>query len=327
MNRFIKLGVVFVCLSVLLNACAGLEHLSHKDTKNDLNSIPVYVDGGLADRFVGKSLDDVFGGFAKESAYGKKKRGNQTDFRALFDEFNNAEVKLGTEAGNQELRTQLAALRKSDVTDRAIAPPLKGIAGLSTSVLLRILASEGDERFVTTGKIRDYVFLDETKEGHLSVDITIESYRRGVVYEREFLHWDLVVKPNGFEVHKREGDPNDPEERKNPFPEIPGSAGAFPEESLDPKHERSIWARGLDHKLFAKGEDAIKVVNVYRQINEGAIVRLSDDHPFYHTTEASCIDLLTRGYPPKNATELFAADNDYCLGRCDHPAVINTGGD
>ncbi len=107
---------------------------------------------------------------------------------------------------------------------------------------------------------------------------------------------------------------------------------AFPPHAIDPEDPRSVWCRGLDHKLLAKGAD-VQIKNVFRKVECcnpgcdhpecGKLVRLSDTEKFYLSTEESCIDLMFKGYPP--ASEL-PPQVEYCLGRCENPPIINSGG-
>ena len=66
------------------------------------------------------------------------------------------------------------------------------------------------------------------------------------------------------------------------------------------------------------------VRNVYhRKLTEPNLVRIADTEWPYQVTPASCIDLFTQGPPPATFGELAA--NDYCLGRCAHPPIVNSG--
>ncbi|MGI9437906.1 MAG: hypothetical protein ACR2Q4_24250, partial [Geminicoccaceae bacterium] len=176
------------------------------------------------------------------------------------------------------------------------------------------------------GKIRDYVFVDETKSGHLAVELVQEEY----CTRQAFLdckpdrvttyHWDIEVPEYCYEVHERDdnGFPN------NPFPTLPDVS--FPPHALDPDDARSIWCRCLDYKLYAKGSK-IRILNVYKSVDGGDLIRLDESKPenagYYQSTESSCVDIMFKGYPP--ATQL-PPQIEYCLGRCVHPPVVNSGG-
>lgn len=43
----------------------------------------------------------------------------------------------------------------------------------------------------------------------------------------------------------------------------------------------------------------------------------------YTSTAESCIDLLSHPYPPEFE---LPPQKGYCLGRCEHPFIVNTGG-
>ena len=315
-----------IIFSVLIASCAEMNRKGEQIPANALKALPLSIQGeSLAEFRKNRSLDDI---------------GKDRDLTSLLDpllkefkspkKYEGQEIDLKTGEGRDELRRQIRRLRQKDARFSEIAAPLRGISGFVTAQLLSALDG-GDPN--AKGQVRDYVFLDETKEGHLSVDMTIDHYSDGVVYEREFVHWDIAIEPGGFETHKRQGNPNDPSDPHfpdNPYPHIPESELMFPDASLDPNHEFSMWVRGLNHKLYAKGELNIKVTDVYQKINNNSIVRLpsegDDPHPYYILDEKSCVDMMTKGYPPKDATELFAVDGDYCLGRCAMPFIINSGG-
>lgn len=196
----------------------------------------------------------------------------------------------------------------TDIPD-PLRPSLEGVSGLSTMLLLTDLLLGKPQKM--TGKIRDYVYLDGSKSGHLAVEVCINNAR--------FYHWDVVVGEGEFTAHPRSEDEQDYPD--NPFPDVDL---ALPAMAVDPDNPLSIWARNLTHKLHARGP-GIRVENVYyRDLADPDLVRLDDSHPFYTSTEESCVDLFTPGYPPATVGELIG--NDYCLGRCGHPAIINTGG-
>ena len=203
-----------------------------------------------------------------------------------------------------------------------------GIAGFSTTLLLKRLLFPNDEPVadqIVYGKIRDYTYVSETKSGHISVDMCID--RREFVPlgedRREFYHWDIEIPDDQFMVAEREPPsvPSDPATYGNPFPTI---NFPLPAEAVDPANPASIWRRGLDHKLHAEGREIIVRHVYHRQLSDPNLTRLPDNHHFYTSTDASCIDLFTEGPPPATFGELV--DNAYCLGRCEHPGVVNTGG-
>jgi hypothetical protein len=97
----------------------------------------------------------------------------------------------------------------------------------------------------------------------------------------------------------------------------------LPAFSRDPADPRSVWRRGLTHKLHSMGT-RIKIDNIYhRKLSEPNLERLPNGHGWYVSTGASCLDLFTQGRPPATFGELTA--HDYCLGRCMHPPIVNSG--
>jgi len=211
---------------------------------------------------------------------------------------------------------------------------LQGIGGLSTTLLLTKLLGIADK--VVYGKIRDYIFLEnpgKVGSGHISVDVCID--RREFVPLgqdwRQFFHWDVEIPPDIFKYVERTPprDPFDPNTYNDPFPGF-----SLPKEAVDPANPRSTWRRGLDHKLHAENPSpegpSILVRHIYyRGVGTPDLIRLPDAPPDkrdsrYNSTKESCIDLFTAGPPPATFGELV--ENAYCLGRCEQPAIFNTGG-
>jgi hypothetical protein len=239
---------------------------------------------------------------------------------------------LGIDMNIGELTALVRRIDQEPTQVVDVPEQLQGIGGFSTVLLLKKLLRSDDEPIadeVVYGKIRDYTFVEGTVEGtgsgHMSVDMCID--RREFVPlgedRREFYHWDIEILEDGFTVAERvdPSDPADPGQYNNPFPTL---NFPLPEQATDPANPGSIWRRGLDHKLHAKGE-SIRVRHIYhRRLTDPDLMRLPDGHHFYNSTPESCVDLFTEGPPPGTFGELV--DNDYCLGRCEHPNIVNTGG-
>ena len=213
---------------------------------------------------------------------------------------------------------------------RDLPEALQGLAGLPVLVLLQKLLpldvnAPPVADMAVSGKIRDYTFLNEEDAWHLSVDVCLDE--KGFVPlgedRREFYHWDVEIAAGASSVTPRTdpSPPSDPDAYGDPFP---GLDFEFPAAAIDPADPGSLWRRGLDHKLAATGT-GITVRNVYyRRLSEPDLTRLPDGHQFYTSTAASCVDLFTEGFPPATFGQLVNAG--YCLGRCEHPAIFNTGG-
>lgn len=238
-----------------------------------------------------------------------------------------ANIDIREEKGVEELRALLDRISNGTLVDlEAIPSEFYGIEGLSTIIALRTFAL--NEPVIMKGKIVDYGFAKDSEQfgsGHLAVQMTLGYYdAMDVLYKQEFLHWDVEIirdgSVDGYEVRERQGDAaSDPD---NPFP----NTVSFPPEATNPADLRSVWARGLDHKLFAKYND-IKIRNVYLKTRTVAsppdndFVRLDDNDYRYQATPSSCIDIMFAGYPPP--IEL-PPQIGYCLGRCDHPQIYNS---
>lgn len=207
------------------------------------------------------------------------------------------------------------ALTEGRLPGTPVPEALKGIGGFSARGLLR--AADG-QRQVITGKIRDYVYDDSNKSGHLAVDTRVEIFatRESFVMHKPDVtlryHWDIEIEPGAFEVQKHSGEDLDPfpGTEKHPVPV------EFTDATL-----KDIKKRGLIYKLFAKGEKIV-VRHIYQVFDDGSIERLPNKDPLYESTEESCIDIMFDRFPP--AIDL-PPQRGYCLGRCDQPQVVNTG--
>lgn len=222
----------------------------------------------------------------------------------------------------EKIRAWTTTLQSRDGNAADVHENLWGLAGFPGAQLLETyLASLSPtyEKRVVSGKIVDYVFDDAEKDGHLAVNTKVEyfntpaSYAAKVPDRVQRYHWDIDVLKDTYEVRMRQGDPSHPD---NPFP----GTVTFPKSATNPALESSIWFRGLDHKLWAKGT-GIVVRHVYEVLSDGSIERLPDTNAYYRRTDANCIDLMFKGYPP--AIDL-PEQKYYCLGRCDQPEVVNT---
>jgi hypothetical protein len=220
---------------------------------------------------------------------------------------------LGIQEDTQAL-TEI--LRRIDADPTSVLPSvpeaLQGISGFISAVVLKKLFLQVHP--VIYGKIRDYIFDERTKSGHLSVDVCID--------RNQFYHWDIEVLDGEYNVNQRIAeDPQDPNYPDNPFPSVDLS---LPAAATDPNDPNSVWRRNLDHKLHVMGS-RIEVRHIYyRGPTAPNLTRLDSRHHLYTSTGASCIDLFTEGYPPATVGQL--KQNDFCLGRCEHPAIVNTGG-
>ncbi len=178
-------------------------------------------------------------------------------------------------------------------------------------------AADG-QRQVITGKIRDYVYDDSTKGGHLAVDTRVEIFKTDesfVAHKPDVTlryHWDIEIQPGTFEVQPHSGNDLDP---------FPGTAKYPVPIQFTKATLKDIKKRGLKYKLFAKGEEIV-VRHIYQVFDDGSIERLPDTDPWYQSTEESCIDIMFDRFPP--AIDL-PPQRGYCLGRCDQPQVVNTG--
>ncbi len=246
-----------------------------------------------------------------------------------------AGLDLRNKTNRARLREILSDIYEGSTPKGETPPTFGGMCGFSTIVAIRDLMDvldRTDRPFRRVeGKIRDYVFhVDKREErpnnrvatghGHLAVEMRRvrlqRSYGGNITTVLETLHWDIEIIRNGFEVVTRNGSSNDVPDKGKIFP----ATITLPDFARNPDDPDSVWKRKLDHKLFAKGK-SIKVRHVYRQIDNGPLELLPDRHAFYKVTDCSCVDIMFKGFPP----ELKLPSQDgYCLGRCDHPLIVNS---
>ena len=91
--------------------------------------------------------------------------------------------------------------------------------------------------------------------------------------------------------------------------------------NMIPQEERDILIRDerqFNYKLHAQGR-RIYILTVFL---DNDLVDAED--PIYNSDRYSCIDIFFEYEPPANELpEQFG----YCMGRCDHPPILNTSGD
>lgn len=223
---------------------------------------------------------------------------------------------LGSDYSDERLAELLARAQEDDVRASGLPEALTGIPGFTVLQLLGAYLEPELERKVS-GKIRHYYFNKTRRSGYLEVDTVVDTLQDGRIIETDEYFWAIAVRPETFDVVLRcdinPDDPNGCDDNGNaPFLDTL----ALPDAALDETNKDGIWKRGLDHKLWAKGT-GIVVVGVIRN----GVLLSPDHHPLYVSNEDSCIDLMFAGYPP--VSEL-PPQPGYCLGRCEHPEVVNT---
>jgi hypothetical protein len=150
------------------------------------------------------------------------------------------------------------------------------------------------------GKIHKYYFNDDQKGGYLEVNTEVDTEVGGVTHTDKYF-WAIAVRPGTYRVVDR--DDSMPED---PFPDtVEFPMGAYAD----------IVDRHLDQKLFAEGTGIVVIA-----VKKNGVL-LPFWRPEYASTADSCIDMMFWGYPRESE---LPQQKYYCLGRCKHPAVINT---
>jgi hypothetical protein len=218
------------------------------------------------------------------------------------------DVLLGEESVRRFNDDELAALLEQAQSDETTAEELRaaldgrdalnGVAGFPVLQFLHAYVT-GEPQLVR-GKIRKYYFNDDEKGGYLEVDTEVDTVQGGSVVGTDKYFWAIAVRPGTYEVVEHSGD------RDNPFP---GTID-FEEPKLT-----DIEQRKLDAKLWAEGTGIVVIA-----VKKNGVL-LDTDGPLYESTDASCIDMMFWGYPPRSE---LPRQRSYCLGRCAHPLVVNT---
>lgn len=235
------------------------------------------------------------------------------------------------------LKLLITRMRNSNNNPAKQAPGFTGIGGALGHTVLDIAEEalkpanghydQSGKRVVVSmeGKITHYKFTpnaaDPTKgSGELTVITAVTSRvipngagnppPKTVGYK-----WEIEVLTDGFEVVGYDSsDPADP---------FPGTM-TFSESMVN-----RIESLGFQFKLWAKGEK-IQVNNIERDMNfdwdSPVWAPLPNAGPFkrlYESDSDSCIDMMFVEYPPEDFDDLNGPPW-YCLGRCEHPAIVNS---
>lgn len=142
----------FLILLVLIfsSSCSYFQKPPRQD---DLREFPQYISGLEVNKLRrGRSLEEIF------SRDAELRKEEKIIIDALKKEFLDADINLETEEGIQTVREQIKKVRSRDTVASEIRKPFQGIEGIVTASFFSIL--DGD-RVDITGKIRDYVYLDQ----------------------------------------------------------------------------------------------------------------------------------------------------------------------
>ncbi len=255
----------------------------------------------------------------------------------------------------QEFDQILALLRDPDTKRDQVPKGFRGLQGLSWMQAVWIKEFGGRARL--KGRLIDYAYDRVNRSGWLTFATRIDWYetRNAVGDEvdpqfrstsRDYFRWFIEILPDGFEIIKRidimpavEGGADRPVNPQlgaigtQPFPGMQLDTLA-----IDPADSRSVWQRGLTHKLLARGGNFIIRGVFHKQGNDGPLLRLPEEHPFYDRrtrdlkgeivgeTPARCLDIMFRGEPPESH---LPEQLGWCFGMCtkNNIAVINSNGD
>lgn len=224
-----------------------------------------------------------------------------------------------------ELRKFVNSLEDEEITyegalpEQALRRRLRGLGGFHSILALRTLTEcviEGKEQLLSVGqqrllgKIFLYSYNRYSSGGFIGFGanhiLTCKEGKRPI--ENNYIIHVAII-------------PYDQQGNQIGFREFRKKNGKFPEEIAqflpnDRDVQRRIKARGLNRKLYARGE-SIKVIAAFKDKK-----LLPKHHPIYHQDEDSCIDILFKDSIP---TYELPDQEDYCMGRCGSPPLVNTG--
>ncbi|MCE3248287.1 MAG: hypothetical protein K0R41_2112, partial [Geminicoccaceae bacterium] len=119
--------------------------------------------------------------------------------RDQAEEVLNGLLELDVVGQRAQLMDLLERIDRGVATQEEVPDALSGIGGFST--LLAVRAYLSDEAHRVQGKIRDYVYVDSDKSGHLAVDVLTEFFASAkdrdsgeLPIRTELLHWDIDVE-------------------------------------------------------------------------------------------------------------------------------------
>jgi hypothetical protein len=243
-------------------------------------------------------------------------------------------VSLADTENPERIQEWIDIIESPDGNAADVPASLRGIAGFSVVQVFRAyLASltEAPFNIKARGRIDDYVYDATEQAGHLAVTVRYEifetpaSHASGVPDLVKEYHWDFEVTED-YVVVPHSGDPKDP---------FPNTLEHLPLDRIAGKPNENPPLPPLVNKLWAKGK-GIVLRHVYEVLSPTSIVRLPDQppnnpHPYYVSTDESCLDMMWSGPVPAVKTEPWGPPA-YCLGRCGRGAnppleIVNTGGD
>lgn len=222
---------------------------------------------------------------------------------ALKDETSLRAALYGMGAYSYNLKSRISSVR--------FGPSARGLAGIQYWSFLRAAdhAHDGNNfrsrvEFETTGRLEAYHY-DKSGNGPSCMRVLMTT---------------TAKRPNGNMISiayrwtvfaELKVSPRDDSDQDNVFPEattLPISA------QIAGPRQYKMWAEG----------SMINVTRVERIVDGGSPVLLGRGHRFYRTNAESCIDMMFIEEPEETMPPGMIPPF-YCLGRCDHPPLINTG--
>lgn len=320
--------LAFISVTITLAACADHRkwHMHGADElpEEQLSESRFYINGNP----VPLSGEEII-----------KIRKNKNQLNKLIDDLINVE-ESAEQIPNRNIQLELVssifdnnrAMEKGfhrEKIDPRILKRVRGIGGFQTRILLHYFLScsfdelKALEELKVVGKIKKWIYDQEAERvnfeynGKIKIDKDAEKGSGFVFWQAEAQDCNGIIHDYKFHIAVD----SSYELWKNLIDKGPKMKFGEPVDSMIPQEERDrniVDDRRFDYKLHATGTN-IHVLTVFL---DNELVDKSDE--IYMSDEKSCIDVFFKGDPP--ATEL-PDQVGYCMGRCDHPPVINTNGD
>jgi len=292
--------IIFACLSIVSCAPSHHQHDESDYHPAKLKELTVVIDK--------KNINDIL---AEETSILDNLRG--------FIETGAEEETISYQSyegqkSSSSVASLLEILEDAAKGDRKGFPVQRGLGGGDAEAFLKAvrlkIGTDGqfNANINVVVKVRGithhYAYNDKKGSGYIENEVFYDFMIDGKLVDQMIFYWTIGIRPGTYTVHRNSGNGKDP---------FPTADMEFDESML-----KNIEDRQLMYKLYAKGT-GIVVLGVYRDD-----VLLDRRNRLYTSTAESCIDWMFKNYPPAHYGNLPPI-HERCLGRCEHPALMNTG--
>lgn len=306
-------------LIVGLSACSSLEEWHEEQHKRDGvggSERRLYINGATVPS-TGKEILDL-------------KNNNREEFNKLVDDLigiKESEDKIDNRDEELKRFSMLfyndKSYRKSSIRrefEDRIENRISGIGGFSVRLFIHyfFVCSDDELRSLGTlkvvGKIENWLY---DQRAAVTTDGVYGEKGSGLIFWRAEAK-DCKGIMHDYEFHIAVDEAYELWENLAKGPKLKFASESINEMIPDAERLKNIEEnRRFDYKLHASGKN-IKILSV---LLDNKIV--SNGDPIYTSDDDSCIDVFFEG---KIDSTTLPDQSDYCMGRCDKPPIINTGG-